>query len=125
MAVRRASQDARSRSVDELVGLLDSDFLRALTEPSRLELLKVLMRSGPADVGAIASHLPQDRSVVSRHLKLLSDAGIVRSRRDGRHRIYEVDGASFIASFERVLGRARALAEVCCPPSASSQGDED
>ncbi len=116
---RRPSQDARSRSVDELVELLDSDFLRALTEPARLELLKVLLRHGPGDVGSIAAHLPQDRSVVSRHLKLLSEAGIVRARREGRHRIYEVDGPSFIGSFERVLGRARALAPVCCPAGPS------
>lgn len=113
---RRTSQDARSRSVDELVELLDSDFLRALTEPARLELLKVLLRHGPAHVGAIAAQLPQDRSVISRHLKLLSDSGVVQVRREGRHRIYEVDGPGFIASLERVLGRARVLAQVCCPP---------
>ena len=116
MADRRPFPDARSRSVDQLVTLLDSDFLRALTEPARLELLKVLLRHGPADVGAIAAHLPQDRSVISRHLKMLDDVGSVRARREGRHRIYEVDGQAFIASLERLLGRAKELAEVCCPP---------
>ncbi|MCY1023994.1 ArsR/SmtB family transcription factor [Pyxidicoccus sp. MSG2] len=112
--------DARGRSIDELIALLDSGFLRALTEPARLELLKVLLRHGPADVGAIAAHLPQDRSVISRHLKVLSDVGIVRARRDGRHRIYEVDGPSFLASFEGLLSRARELAPICCPPSSGT-----
>ncbi|MBZ4417091.1 helix-turn-helix transcriptional regulator [Myxococcus sp. RHSTA-1-4] len=115
MAAQRAT-DARARSVDELITLLDSAFLRALTEPARLELLKVLLRHGPADVGAIAARLPQDRSVISRHLKVLHDVGVVRARSEGRHRIYEVDGQSFLSSFEGLLSRVRELAPVCCPP---------
>lgn len=117
MTARREA-DARARSVDELIALLDSPFLRVLTEPARLELLKVLLRQGPADVGAIAAHLPQDRSVISRHLKALSQVGVVRARSEGRHRIYEVDGQAFLASFEGLLSRLRELAPVCCPPAA-------
>lgn len=113
---QRRAPDARSRSVDELAALLDSDFLRAITEPARLELLKVLLRHGPADVGAIAAHLPQDRSVISRHLQTLHDVGIVRVERDGRRRIYQLDGQAFIATFEGLLSRAKALMQVCCPP---------
>ncbi|WP_141619442.1 helix-turn-helix transcriptional regulator [Myxococcus sp. AB036A] len=116
MAAKRPTE-AWSRSIDELISLLDSAFLRALTEPARLELLKVLLRYGPADVGAIAAHLPQDRSVISRHLKVLNDVGVVRARSEGKHRIYEVDGQSFLAAFEGLLSRARELAPICCPPS--------
>jgi hypothetical protein len=47
---------------DELARVLESPLLRALTEPSRLELLKVLILHGPADVGTLADHLPQERS---------------------------------------------------------------
>jgi DNA-binding transcriptional ArsR family regulator len=62
-----------------MMEVLNSAFLRALTEPARLELLRVLLLHGPADVATIASHLPQDRSVISRHLKVLEQAGVVES----------------------------------------------
>ncbi len=111
---------SRARAAARIVEVLDSPVLRALAEPARLEVLRVLLLHGPADIGALASHLPQDRSVVSRHLKTLEDAGLVRAERDGRHRIYELDGAAFIGALERILGEARALAAVCCPPAAAA-----
>jgi len=108
----------RARAATRIVELLDSPILRALSEPARLEVLRVLLLHGPADIGAIALHLPQDRSVVSRHLKTLEDAGLVQATRDGRHRYYELDGAAFIGALERILGETRAMAAICCPPAA-------
>lgn len=99
-----------------MAGLLDTPFLQALAEPSRLEVLKVLLIHGSGDVASVSQHLPQDRSVVSRHLKTLEDAGILRSTWEGRHRIYALDGIAFIARFELLASRLRALAPVCCPP---------
>ncbi len=107
---------SRARAAARIVELLDSPLLRALSEPARLEVLRVLLLHGPADIAAIASHLPQDRSVVSRHLKTLEEAGLVRAERDGRHRRFELDGPAFIAALERILGETRAMAMVCCPP---------
>ncbi len=111
---------SRERAAARIVELLDSPFLRALTEPARLEVLRVLILHGPADIGEIAGHLPQDRSVVSRHLKTLEDAGLVRGERDGRHRRYQVDGAGFITTLERILGETRTMAAVCCPPAPAA-----
>jgi DNA-binding transcriptional ArsR family regulator len=108
---------ARDRAAKRIVEILDSPFLRALTENARLEVLRVLLVEGSADIGTIAEKMPQDRSVISRHLKVLEDAKIVRGRREGRHRIYEVDGANFIAELEGILTEARSLAAVCCPPA--------
>jgi DNA-binding transcriptional ArsR family regulator len=107
---------SRDRAAARLVELLDSAFLRALTEPARLEVLRVLLLHGPADIGTIADRLPQDRSVISRHLRTLEDAGVVRGQRDGRHRVYEIDGGAFVEHLERILGETRAMAAVCCPP---------
>lgn len=109
----------------KLVEVLDSSFLRALAESSRIEILKVLLQRGPSDVGAIAARVPQERSVVSRHLKVLLAAGIVSSARRGRHRIYGIDGQALLARFERILGLARSVAAVCCPPGASPLGLTD
>lgn len=106
----------RARAAATMIQVLDSDFLRALTEPARLELMKVLLLHGPADIGTLASHLPQDRSVVSRHLKVLEQAGIVQVERQGRHRIYALDGAAFLGTLEDILTKTRALTSICCPP---------
>jgi DNA-binding transcriptional ArsR family regulator len=106
----------RQATAADLALVLESAFLRALAEPSRLELLKVLLVHGPADVGTIASHLPNERSVVSRHLKVLLDARIVNVRRESRRRVYVVDGQAVIRRFEVILAQVRAVASICCPP---------
>ena len=98
--------------------MLDSPFLRALTEPARLDLLRVLLLHGPANIGTLAAQLPQDRSVISRHLKVLEQAGIVHAESQGRERVYALDGPGFVGKLERILGQARALAACCCPPAA-------
>lgn len=111
---------SRARAAARIIELLDSPVLRALAEPARLEVLRVLLLHGPGDIAAIAAHLPQDRSVVSRHLKTLEDAGLVRAVRDGRHRRFELDGGAFIGALERILGETRAMAAICCPPSPTA-----
>jgi DNA-binding transcriptional ArsR family regulator len=107
---------SRERAAARIVELLDAPFLRALTEPARLEVLRALLVQGPSDVGEIADVLPQHRSVISRHLQTLEEAGIVRGAREGRRHVYALDGAAFVASLERLLGEARDLAAICCPP---------
>jgi DNA-binding transcriptional ArsR family regulator len=106
----------RERAASKVIALLDSPFLRALTEPARLEVLRVLLVHGPSDIGAIAEKLPQDRSVISRHLKVLEDAEIVRGQKDGRHRVYAIDGAKLMGTLERMLNETKSVATVCCPP---------
>ncbi len=99
-----------------LISPLDSTFLKALTEPARLEILKLLLVRGPANIETLAGHLPQDRSVISRHLAVLHRAGIVRSERKGRERIHAVDGPGIVAALERILEQAKAIMACCCPP---------
>ncbi len=110
----------RERAATRIVELLDSPLLRALTEPARLDVLRVLLVQGAADIATIAEHLPQDRSVISRHLKTLEEAGILRRQRDGRRVVYTVDGASFITALDRIVSEAKALAPACCPPSLAT-----
>lgn len=107
---------SRERAAARMVELLDAPLLRALTEPARLEVLRALLVKGPSDVGAIAETLPQHRSVISRHLQVLEEAGVVRGRRDGRRHVYAIDGAAFLGGLERILAETRTLAALCCPP---------
>ncbi len=111
------SREARAAAA-EMVAMLDSAFIRALADPSRLEVLRVLLLEGSGNIGALAEHLPQDRSVISRHLKVLEDAGIVKSEWKGRERLFSLNGEHFIATLEHIAARARAQMSLCCPPPA-------
>ena len=105
----------REKAAAKVVQMLDGAFLRALSEPARLQVLRVLLTEGPSDIASIAAHFPQDRSVVSRHLKVLHEAGIVRAHKQGRHRIYDIDGPAFVETLEHIAAEARRLYRVCCP----------
>jgi ArsR family transcriptional regulator len=59
----------------------------ALSDPVRLEILEFL-RGGEKCVCEIVPHLNLIQPVVSRHLKILKDVGIVRCRKDGTKRMY-------------------------------------
>jgi DNA-binding transcriptional ArsR family regulator len=113
-------RQSATEAAEEIAVLLDTPFLRALAEPARLDLLKVLLIQRSGDVASLAAHLPQDRSVISRHLQMLEEAGIVRSVRTGRHRHYQLEGSALVARFEHLATRVKALAAICCPPTPAS-----
>lgn len=101
--------------INTLFEQMDSSFFKALAEPVRLEILKALIVVREADIHTIAKGLPQDRSVISRHLNILEDAGVVRVRKEGRHRYYSLQGDQFIERFEGILAAIkRCMALDCC-----------
>jgi DNA-binding transcriptional ArsR family regulator len=59
----------------------------ALGEPNRRRIL-TLLSDGPETVGDLALALPVGRPAVSRHLKVLSDAGLVEHRSSGTRNLY-------------------------------------
>ena len=62
----------------------------ALSDPTRRSVLDLLrQRSRPA--GQIAAMFPVSRPAISKHLRLLRRAQLVRERREGRHRVYELN----------------------------------
>ncbi len=64
--------------------------LAVLGDPTRRRILEEL-RSSPLPVGRLAARLPVSRPAVSRHLRLLESASLVRHREHGTRRVYEVD----------------------------------
>jgi DNA-binding transcriptional ArsR family regulator len=83
-------------AIDSALSVLNDPLFKALQEPARLAVIRQLLILGKADISQIAEDLPQERSVISRHLQVLLDAGILRVERAGRHRIYEINGEFFI-----------------------------
>ena len=64
--------------------------LEILADPTRRAIVDKLRR-GPATVQTIADTLPVSRPAVSKHLKLMLDAGVVRMETDGTRHFYEID----------------------------------
>ena len=65
------------------------DILAALGHRVRLDIVNMLL-GGERCVCEIAPGFRQERSVISRHLSALENAGIIRSRRSGRRVFYQI-----------------------------------
>jgi DNA-binding transcriptional ArsR family regulator len=61
--------------------------LKALGEPNRFQIVE-LLRDGPRPVGEMVDRLHLRQPQVSKHLRVLSDAGLVDVRVDAQRRIY-------------------------------------
>jgi len=83
--------------------------LRALADESRRTMLETLA-AGPASAGELAALLPIARPGVSRHLRVLREAGLVEARRDAQRRVYSLRPEP-LAEIDDWLGRYRALWE--------------
>jgi DNA-binding transcriptional ArsR family regulator len=64
----------------------------AIADPIRRRVLE-LVRDEELPAGRLADEFPVSRPAVSRHLRVLREAGLVRERRAGRLRLYRADPA--------------------------------
>lgn len=62
----------------------------ALADPTRRRLLE-LLAAGERSAGELAAEFDTSRPGVSRHLRVLREAGLVRARGEGQRRLYSVD----------------------------------
>src|SRR5579863_8152466 len=62
----------------------------ALADPTRRAVLD-LLRRGAQPAGQIAQAFPVSRPAISKHLRLLRRAHLVREHREGRHRVYQLN----------------------------------
>src|SRR6266702_4361610 len=83
--------------------------LRALAEPNRFQIVELLL-DGPRPVGDMADRLGLHQPQVSKHLRVLSEAGLVDVRVDAQRRIYTLRPAP-LQELEVWLERYRRLWE--------------
>ncbi len=86
-----------------------ADYFKVFSEPNRLAVLDAL-RQGPLNVTAVVERTALSQALVSKHLKLLTIAGVVKRRPEGSLVFYEVsDKAVFqlISQAEKHLLAAR------------------
>ena len=88
------------------------DALDGLANDTRLRVFRLLVQAGPdgLSAGEIAERLGTLQNTMSSHLHKLSRAGLVASRRDGRHIIYSTN-------FSALSGLILYLVEDCCGAS--------
>ena len=85
-----------------------SDVFNAVAEADRREILDVLM-AGEKAVGAIVNDLSMSQPQVSKHLRVLSEVGLVRCRAEGRRRLYRLEPArlrplhDWLAKYEQAM----------------------
>lgn len=85
-----------------------SDVFNAIAETQRREILDAL-RNGEKPVGAIVDELSISQPQVSKHLRVLSEVGLVKCRAEGRRRLYRLEPArlkpmhEWLAKYERAL----------------------
>jgi DNA-binding transcriptional ArsR family regulator len=82
-------------SISEYIGPVartstTSDVFNAIAEAHRREILDVLI-AGEKPVGAIVNDLSLSQPQVSKHLRVLSEVGLVRCRAEGRRRLYRLE----------------------------------
>ena len=109
------NDDESEGGCSELDRLLSPRLFRALSDPTRIALLvRLAHQDSPRTVGALADGSGVDLSVVSRHLAVLRDAGILESRRRGREVLCSL-------KCREVAGVLRALADALERCSAGDQ----
>jgi DNA-binding transcriptional ArsR family regulator len=109
----------------------DNDPFEALGDRNRREILR-LLSGGDKAVQEIADAMPISRPAVSRHLRLLKDAGMVAERAEGTHRIYQLQDQGLRAIGEYLEGvwgaaaaRFRLLAENTADTGKTARAEVD
>ena len=103
-------------------GAIDTDVLvAAVTEPTRRQMLELLLAHGDSTATVLADSLPISRQAVSKHLAVLSRVGLVAGERSGREMRYRLnverlDRATqslgeLAAAWDRRLVRIKKIAE--------------
>jgi ArsR family transcriptional regulator, cadmium/lead-responsive transcriptional repressor len=83
----------------------DDELWSAIADPSRRQVLDLLVSNGQVSASWLAGRVPFSRQAVSKHLVVLEQAGLVSRRKQGREVLYRVDA-------DRLDQAARAMAEL-------------
>ena len=89
------------------IQIMNTTTLSALAEPNRLRIVE-LLRDGPRPVGEIAERLSLHQPQVSKHLRVLSEAGLVGVQPVAQQRVYQLQAKPFkeldswVDSFKRL-----------------------
>jgi ArsR family transcriptional regulator len=84
-----------------------ADRFRILGDATRLSILRELLAAGELNVGGLVDRLGMSQANVSKHLRVLSDAGIVARRPEGTAAFYRIADPTITQLCDIVCGRLR------------------
>jgi DNA-binding transcriptional ArsR family regulator len=100
---------------------VDDELWSAIGDPTRRQLLDLLLAHGSGTATALSERLPVSRQAVAKHLAVLDRAGLVHGETAGRERHYRIDDqrlaraldqlTAVTAAWDARLGRIKRLAE--------------
>ena len=88
-------------------------FLKALSDPTRLELVRLLLQQQLC-VGALAKRLGVSEPAVSQHIKILRAADLIFPEKKGHFIHYQVNRETLLAAAEHLEALARTPRKPCC-----------
>ena len=97
--------------------LLIAKFAKALSHPARVAIIKLLLQKQSCVCGDIVEDLPIAQSTVSKHLKELKEAGLIKGNIDGASICYCVDTDVLQKAndiLNKVLGASIQTQTTCC-----------
>ncbi len=104
----------------QIQALLDPRLFKALCDPTRIAILARMAQSpDPCTVSQMAHCCPVDLSVVSRHLAILREAGVVKAQKRGKEVWYQVRFTELAATLRKI---ADAI-EHCCQTDDSANDE--
>ncbi|HXL91619.1 MAG TPA: metalloregulator ArsR/SmtB family transcription factor [Streptosporangiaceae bacterium] len=113
----------------------DDELWTAIADPSRRQVLDLIVRNGGVSASWLAGHVPFSRQAVSKHLVVLEQAGLVSRHRQGREVLYQVEAgrldqatramADLAAQWDRRLGMIKRLAEAAHAEAKKSEGSNN
>ena len=109
----------------------DDKLWSAIADPSRRQVLDLVVSNGEVSASWLASRVPFTRQAVAKHLVVLEGAGLVRRRKHGREVLYHVEAdrlgqaaqamADLAIRWDRRLGAIKRLAEAAHAESKKTQ----
>ena len=104
--MKKIERAACQKEIEEAV---DFEFYKTLFDPVRVTIIKFLATNGKKNITEIAEKLPQDRSVVSRHLDLMYRYQLVTKERLGRNIFYQVNEQVILKEFQKTVNQLENL----------------
>ena len=112
---------SRTHSAAEAALTRAAPVFAALGDPTRLRVIARLCSEGPLSITQLSEGSKVTRQAITKHLHVLSEAGLTRDRRDGRERIWELEPArleaaqnyldQISANWDAALSRLKAFVE--------------
>ena len=87
--------------------------LRCICDETRFEILTLLQKDGELCVGDFVTEMKRDQPLISHHLKILRECGIVKSRYEGKKVIHTISNKQISKLIEDITAASKKIPSLC------------